>query len=177
VGASLAWLPDPLARRPLALVARANMAADSNGLRQETAQLAIGLRQALLPGVTLSAERLIALGDGTRGDWTLRLAAGGTRGRLEAYGEAGVLAGGTLYGGAQGRARLLRIGPATLDAGTWASLQTGGEARAPDVWRVDVGPSVAASWRGVRLQADWRARVGGNAAPGSGPVVTVSAGF
>jgi hypothetical protein len=173
MGGSVAYLVDPLARRPLAIVARANVAADSSGVRQETAQAAIGIRQTLLPGVTLSAERLIALGAATRGDWTLRLAAGGTRGRLDAYGEAGVLGNGTLYGGAQATARLLQIGPATLAAGSWASVQTG----TPDVWRVDVGPSVTADWRGLRFQADWRERVGGNAAPGSGPVLTVSAGF
>jgi len=177
VGASLAFLPDPLARRPLAIVVRANAAADSAGVQRDTAQAAIGLRQTLLPGVTLSAERLIALGDATRGDWTLRLAAGGTSGRLDAYGEAGVLAGGTVYGGTQATARLLRIGPASINAGSWASVQTGAGAGAPDVWRVDVGPSVAATWRGLRLQADWRERVGGNAAPGSGPALTVSAGF
>ncbi len=173
MGASIAFLPDPLARRPLALVARANVAAGSAGVQAETAQAAIGLRQTLRPGITLSAERLIALGSATRGEWTLRLAAGGETGRFSGYGEAGVLGSGGLYGGGQASARLFRLGPATLAAGSWASLQTG----VPDVWRVDVGPSVSAQWRAVRLQADWRQRVAGNAAPGSGPVVTLSAGF
>jgi hypothetical protein len=173
MGASIAFLPDPLARRPLALVARANVAAGHAGVAVETAQAAIGLRQTLRPGVTLSAERLIALGTATRGDWTLRLAVGGESGRFSGYGEAGVLGSGDRYGGAQANARLLRLGQATLAAGSWASLQTG----TPDVWRVDVGPSVAVQWRGVRLQADWRQRVAGNAAPGSGPVATLSAGF
>jgi hypothetical protein len=172
-GASVAFLPDPYAHRPLALVARANVAATARGIDANSAQLALGLRQSLLPGVSLSAERLLPLGPATRGDWTLRLAAGGSAWRLNFYGEAGVLAGGTIYAGAQANARLLRIGPATLSAGSWASLQSGH----PDVWRVDVGPSVSAQFRGVRLQADWRQRVGGNAAPGSGPVVTVAAGF
>ncbi|MBU6164986.1 MAG: hypothetical protein KGQ52_02510 [Alphaproteobacteria bacterium] len=173
IGASIAFVPDPLARRPLALVARALAAAGPAGVRGDTAQAAVGIRQALLPGVSVSAERLIALGSATRGDWTLRLAAGGQRGRLDGYGEAGVLGNGQVYAGAQGAVRVLRIGPATLAAGSWASVQTG----APAVWRVDVGPAVAATIRGVRVQADWRQRVGGNAAPGSGPVITVSAGF
>ncbi|MEN9931882.1 MAG: hypothetical protein RIS17_455, partial [Pseudomonadota bacterium] len=173
MGAALAILADPFARRPLAIVARANVAADPGGVRRETAQAAVGLRQTLLPGVSVSAERLIALGSAAGNDWTLRLAAGGQRGRLQAYGEAGVLGSGTLYGGAQARARLLRIGPATLGAGAWGSVQTG----TPDVWRVDLGPVVAVTVKSVRLQADWRERVGGNAAPGSGPVLTVSAGF
>jgi hypothetical protein len=173
LGATLAFLPDPLARRPLAIVARGFVAADLSGVRQETAQAAIGIRQTLLPGVTVSAERLIALGEATRGDWTLRLAAGGQRGRLEAYGEAGVLGSGAAYGGAQASARLLQLGPVALAAGGWASMQTG----TPDVWRVDLGPSLAARWRGIRLQADWRERVAGNASPGSGPVVMLSADF
>lgn len=173
IGGSVAFVIDPYARRPLALVARANMAADPAGLRTETGQVALGIRQTLAPGVSIAAERLIALGTGTRSDWTLRLAAGGARGRFSGYGEAGVLGNGQAYAGAQAAARLLNIGPASLSAGSWASLQTG----MPDVWRADLGPSLSVQWQGVRLQADWRQRVGGNAAPGSGPVVTISTGF
>jgi hypothetical protein len=123
VGGSLAFLPDPYASRPLAIVARVNMAADPARLRPDTAQAAIGLRQTLLHGVTLSAERLIPLGNATRGNWTLRLAAGGRSGRIEAYGEAGVLGSGDAYAGGQASARLLRLGPATLSAATWASVR------------------------------------------------------
>lgn len=173
LGGSIAFLPDPYARRPLALVLRGNMAADPAGIRRETAQAAIGVRQSLAPGVSISAERLIAIGSATRADWTLRLAVGASHGRLNAYGEAGVLGNGQLYGGAQASARLLRIGQTTLDAASWASLQTG----VPDVWRVDLGPSVSTRWHGIRLQADWRQRIAGNAAPGSGPAVTISTGF
>ena len=177
VGSSIAYLPDPYARRSLALVARANVAADARGVRADTAQLAFGLRQTLLPGVSLSVERLVPLGDATRGAFTARLAAGGRLQqlgqRLEGYGEAGVLDTGQIYAGGQARARLVRIGPVTLHAATWASIQTG----TPDAWRVDAGPSLAAQVKGIRLEADWRQRASGNAAPGSGPVLTVSAGF
>jgi hypothetical protein len=173
VGGSLAFVTDPYARRPLALVARTNVAADPKGVRGETAQLALGLRQTLLPGVSLSVERLIPLGAATQGAFTARLAAGVSWQRLEAYGEAGVIDTGQVYAGGQARARVVRFGPATLNAATWASVQTG----SPDVWRVDVGPSLSAKVKGIRIEADWRQRVGGNAAPGSGPVLTVSAGF
>lgn len=173
LGASLSWTVNPLARRPLALVARANAAVDATGLRAETAQLAIGVRQQILPGVSLSIERLVPIGSESAGAFTARLAAGGRWRRLEAYGEAGALDTGQLYAGGQAHARLLRIGPATLAAGSWASIQTG----SPDVWRVDVGPALSMKIRGIRLEADWRQRVAGNAAPGSGPAVTVSAGF
>ncbi len=54
LGNSIAFVTDPYARRPLALVARANVAADSQGVRRETAQLALGVRQTLLPGVSVS---------------------------------------------------------------------------------------------------------------------------
>lgn len=176
-GASIAWLADPYARRPLALTLRAIAATDARGVQRETAQLAVGLRQTLLPGVSFSIERLVPLGDATRGAFTARVAAGSRLKhlgqRLEAYGEAGVLDTGLLYAGGQARARLIRIGPATLNAATWASIQTG----TPDAWRIDVGPAIGLKIRGMRLEADWRQKVGGNAAPGSGPVLTVSAGF
>ncbi len=172
-GASIAYLPDPLARRPLALVARANVAAGPGGVAADTAQLALGLRQALLPGVSIAAERLVPLGPAARGDWTVRLAGGATAGRFSLYGEGGVLGRGDVYAGAQASARLLRIGPVALAAGSWASLQGG----TPDVWRVDVGPTLSARVKGVRIEADWRQRVAGNAAPGSGPVLTIAAGF
>jgi hypothetical protein len=177
VGGNLAFVTDPYARRPLAMVARANVAADPQGVRGETAQLALGLRQTLLPGVSLSVERLIPLGAATQGAFTARLAAGARLKplgqRLEAYGEAGVIDTGQVYAGGQARARVVQFGPATLNAATWASVQTGN----PDVWRVDVGPSLSTKVKGIRIEADWRQRVGGNAAPGSGPVLTVSAGF
>ncbi len=173
IGASIAVLADPYARRPLAMVVRANIAADPAGIRSETAQAAIGIRQAILPGVSISAERLIAAGNAARNDWTLRLAAGGARGRFSGYGEAGVLGGGQVYAGGQASAQVLRVGPAVLAAATWASVQTGN----PDVWRVDIGPALGVQFKGVRVQADYRYRAGGNAAPGSGPALTVSAGY
>jgi hypothetical protein len=47
--------------------------------------------------------------------------------------------------------------------------------------RLDVGPSVAASFRigeaNSRLALDYRFRVAGNAEPMSGPALTFSAGF
>lgn len=173
LGASLAFLPDPTARRPLALTLRANMAADTRDVQRETAQLAVGVRQSLLPGVSVAIERLVPLGHASRGAFTARLAAGGRWQRLEAYGEAGALDTGTLYAGGQARARLARLGPATLQAAAWASVQTG----TPDVWRADVGPAITMQIQGVRLEANWRHKIGGNATPSSGPVLTVSAGF
>ena len=176
-GGSLAWTLDPLARKSLAIVGRINAANDD----PESAQAAIGLRWRPLPGVSVSAERLVAIGAAARDDWTLRLAAGaqGHRGRARwsGYGEAGVLGNGDVYAGGQTRAGVgVRIGPVDLGAGPggWASLQTG----AVTSGRVDIGPTVWARLpMGLELSADWRFRVAGNAAPGSGPAATLSAGF
>ena len=61
-----------------------------------------------------------------------------------------------------------------LGAGAWAGGQKG-------VGRVDVGPRASVAFRlkriGVRAAVDYRARVAGRAAPGSGPALTLSAGF
>lgn len=177
-GASLAFVPDPLARRPIAVVARVVAAVDPmGGFDRQSAQGALGVRLALLPGLSVTAERLQPLAGG-RGQFTLRLAGGGRSGRFDGYGEAGVLERGDIYAGAQATARVLRVGPATLAAGAWGSVQTGAtQAGASTVWRVDVGPQLAVPVGRLRLAADWRQRVAGNAAPGSGPVLTVSAGF
>ena len=45
------------------------------------------------------------------------------------------------------------------------------------VSRVDVGPTLALTAGPMRLQADWRQKVTGNARPDSGPVATLSVGF
>ena len=46
------------------------------------------------------------------------------------------------------------------------------------VYRVDVGPRVSMPvGRGMRVHVDWRQRVAGSAAPGSGPALTLAADF
>jgi hypothetical protein len=102
---------------------------------------------------------------------------------LDGYSEAGAVwrsGGTTVYGGAQARAgsRLATVGGVSLNAGAgvWAAGQSGGGAR---VGRVDAGPSLRVSGRRLPfdVQADYRARLAGNAAPGSGAVVTVTGRF
>ena len=183
-GAALAWTPFPLARRPLSLTARTTSANDT---ARSDAEAAFGVRWQPFRGVSLSAERLVALGPGGRNDWTARLAAGGQahRGKLEAsaYGETGVvgIARPTIYAAAQARAgyRLptLYHVSAAPGAGAWASIQH--DRATTD--RVDVGPGVVMRWDRAKLPldiaVDYRFRVAGNAAPGSGVAVTVSTGF
>ncbi len=185
-GASLAWSPDPLARRPVALVARINAASGNNSsIDGNSAQAAFGVRWQPVRWASISAERLVAVGANARNDWTLRLA-GGADGQYRrigwsGYGEAGVIANGDVYAGAQGRVGVpvLTRPKATLAAGVgaWGSIQTG----AITTDRFDLGPTlttvVPIGRTRVAVAADWRFRVAGNAQPGSGPALTISTGF
>lgn len=72
--------------------------------------------------------------------------------------------------------KVVRLGPAELRAGAglWGGAQKGAK-------RLDVGPgaTIALELGGapVRMSADWRFRVAGEAHPHSGPALTVSTGF
>lgn len=100
--------------------------------------------------------------------------------RGEAYAQAGYVGGRDATAFVDGQARvekpLLHNGRTELRAGggVWGGAQRGAE-------RLDVGPtatlSVPIGPAGARVSADYRIRVGGRAAPGSGAVLTLSAGF
>jgi hypothetical protein len=178
IGGQISYTINPLGRRPIAIVARGNAAADAQGVDPATVQSALGVRITPVRGVTVSAERLFAHGPAVRNDWTVRVAAGGTApfwdGRLAGYGEAGVLASdGTIYAGGLASARILRVGPVVASAGAWGGFQTGPFM----LGRLDVGPTLAARWGAIGIMTDWRFRVVGNAAPGNGPTLTLTAGF
>lgn len=103
---------------------------------------------------------------------------GGLRG--EAYLQAGFVGGRDSTGFVDGQARvekpLVRLGNFRLRAGggAWGGAQRGAR-------RIDIGPTatleVPLGGATSRLSADYRFRVAGGAAPGSGPAVTVSVGF
>jgi hypothetical protein len=104
---------------------------------------------------------------------------GGLRG--EAYAQAGYVAGrfATPFADGQFRAdrKFLGQGRAELrlGGGVWGGAQDG-------AGRLDAGPSATLTMplgRGAfgRVAADWRFRVAGDAYPGSGPALTLSAGF
>lgn len=100
--------------------------------------------------------------------------------RLEAYGQAGVIGRGSGIGYADGAVRIDRPiakrRGITLAAGigAWGAAQPGAE-------RIDVGPVLAATVpiaeRRVRVALEWRARVGGRAAPGSGLALSIGSDF
>lgn len=101
--------------------------------------------------------------------------------RGEAYGQAGYVGGRNATGFADGQLRVdgrltgLGKGDLRLGGGLWGGAQKGAS-------RLDAGPTLTigqplGAAGSLRLGADWRFRVAGKAAPGSGPAVTLSAGF
>jgi hypothetical protein len=132
--------------------------------------------------VRLLAERRQAIGREARSAFAL-LAHGGVGDQpvigpmtLDAYAQAGIVGTRSRDGFADGALRLSV--PVAADVGVglgaWGAVQ-------PGVSRLDVGPQ--ASYRlpalggGVRISAEWRMRVAGDAAPGSGPALTLSTDF
>lgn len=100
--------------------------------------------------------------------------------RGEAYVQAGYVGGRDATAFVDGQARIerpfVRSGKFELRAGggAWGGAQSGAS-------RLDVGPTatlaVPVGPGGARVSADYRIRVAGRAAPGSGAVITLSAGF
>jgi len=150
--------------------------------RRAGAELAAGIDWQPSPGLPLRllAERRQDIGGEGRSAFALT-AYGGLERRLprglraEAYAQAGVvgLRSRDLFVDAVARVGV-SLGPIELGGGAWAAAQPGAS-------RIDAGPSV--SWRlpvrgpALRVQADWRFRVAGDAAPGSGPALTLAADF
>lgn len=105
--------------------------------------------------------------------------------RLELYGQAGWVGGRGRTAFADGQASITGALPfagrlskdalrLSLGAGAWGGAQQGAQ-------RLDVGPTLRLDMKlartPARLSVDWRARVAGDAAPGSGVAATLSAGF
>lgn len=178
-GARLAFALDDRAR--LALFGR--IASPLGGPGQEAA-IGIEWRPTPLP-VRLVAEHRIGINGAAGGPSVAIIGGIGPRPlpgdfHLEAYGQAGIIARWRLVGYAEGAARVTHrlggVGRADIDlgAGAWGGIQ-------PGAARLDVGPSLGAAvpigGQQVRLTLDWRARVAGRAAPGSGPALSIGADF
>ena len=150
----------------------------------EGAEVAGGIEWQPFPRlpVRLLAERRQAVGRNGRSAFAL-LAHGGVSDarvagpiELDAYAQAGVVGArsGDLFADAAVRASVRVIDDLKIGAGAWGAAQ-------PGISRVDVGPQI--SWRlpvkaaAIRVAADWRLRVAGDAAPRSGPSLTLSTDF
>lgn len=173
-------------RMPVTPDGRAAVAARvATPLAGQGREAALGVEWRPLPApVAMVVERRVALDNGRSGTG-MGLIAGIDRGlpgnlAIEAYGQAGAVARDGIEPYADGAARVLHplatIGRSAirLGIGSWGGAQREGA-------RVDIGPSAVATLpvgRGaVRLSLDWRQRVGGRAAPGSGPALTLGNDF
>lgn len=148
--------------------------------RQSDATVGLAVRRGAL---ALIAERRFALDRGGRNDWSITAVAGVADValpldmRLDGYAQAGIVG---RDGFADGTVRVerplaaTRSGGLSLGAGSWGSIQ-------PGVARLDIGPQLVARTAlgelPLRFSVEWRQRIAGTAAPGSGAVVTLGADF
>lgn len=166
------------ARRPLSLSGRVY-----TPLRRTAgaeASLGFDWRPVAAFPVHLLAERRQALGPDGRSAFALTLYGGHTarlpRGaELDLYGQAGIVGVESRDLFADGAARVrVPVGPIDVGGGVWGAAQ-------PGAARVDAGPHVSVRLPvrtvNLRLSADWRFRLAGDAAPGSGPALTLGADF
>lgn len=193
-GAAVGYLFNPYAPVRVSAFGRVSAAAAANGgLDSETTEAALGLRVQPWRKVPLAfdVERRFALGAFSRDAWAARVSGGsagetrlaGRRLKMDGYGEAGVIGftgDPALYGGAQMWAGtpVVQLGQVAIDggAGMWGAAQRD---YGTTVSRFDLGPSArfqVQPWP-FKAQVDYRVRAAGNAAPGSGPVITLSGEF
>ncbi len=149
---------------------------------QRTAELSAGVRYQPFRNipVAFTAERRQSFGPDKGASAFAFFAEGGVYDRpivarfnLDAYLQAGVV-------GIRDRAAFVD-GSATLTRPIWRQLSGGfgmwGGAQ-PGLARFDVGPRVSYRiGRSMRVHVDYRHRLVGQAAPGSGPVLTLAANF
>ena len=158
----------------------ASLRTTSNIGGDKGAEVALGVRWTPLRTVpvAITAERRQGFGSG-RSAFAL-FAEGGVydrpmpfRMRMDAYAQAGVV-------GFHHR-DLFADGAMTLTRPVWRQLSLGGGVWGgiqPGVYRVDAGPRVSLRvGRSMRVHLDYRQRIVGNAAPGSGPAVTIAGDF
>jgi hypothetical protein len=173
---------------PLRPSAYLRASAALNGTREQEAALGLSARPiARMPVLAMAEVRATRSAAGTRirpaAALVTQLAPFALPFRLtgEAYGQAGWVggAGATAFAGGQLRIErpLAKIGNGELAAGggAWGGAQK-------DASRLDIGPTARITLHPteqstLRVAADWRFRVAGNAAPQSGPAITLSAGF
>jgi hypothetical protein len=153
--------------------------------RGKEAALALDVTPLRTLPFTVTIERRLALDSGGRSAFGVGMFGGFDREilprtRIDGYGQAGVVGVRSRDAYADGALRLERelavVGQVRIGAGAglWGGAQ-------PGVSRVDVGPQVVAhapiGRLSVRIGAEWRQRMAGNARPGSGPVLSLGADF
>jgi hypothetical protein len=164
------------AARPLQVSARI-----STPLRNRAgSEAALGLDWRPVAGlpVHILAERREAIGRDGRSAFALMLHGGVSERlpggfRLDAYGQAGLVGVRSRDLFADGGARL---GVPVGDVEVGAALSGGAQ---PGLARLDAGPQLTLRLPGksLRLTAEWRFRLAGDARPGSGPALTLAGDF
>ncbi len=178
-GARIAYAVD--GARRLAIVARVSTALSS---RQKEAAIGLDWRPTSLP-IHLVAEQRIGV-ENARGGPAIGVIGGigptpvAANFRLEAYGQAGVIARDGAEGFADGAVRVTRpvaeTGGVSIDvgAGVWGAAQRGAS-------RLDVGPSIGVripvARTALRVSLDWRQRIAGGSRPGPGPALSIGTDF
>lgn len=177
VRATYTLLPD----RRIALAARV-----ATPLRGRGREIGVGIDwQPTRAPIHLIAEQRVGI-DGGRGGPTIELVGGfGPVAVLpgvsaEGYAQAGGILRDGIEGFADGAARVthpvVQAGRVRADIGigSWGGAQRGAA-------RVDIGPSaglvVPVGASAVRVTLDWRQRIAGDAAPGSGPALSIGSDF
>ncbi|MBX7483196.1 hypothetical protein [Qipengyuania qiaonensis] len=185
VGAVLAYRLAPASRLQPAAYFRANRAMGSNG--QTDGALGLRVRPLKHVPVDIHVEARLTDREGATEIRPAAFVAGGfDRVTLpldlsaRGYGQAGYVGGDFATPFADGAVvaerEAMRLGTASLAVGTgmWGGAQKGAS-------RFDVGPAVTvnmvAGKAAVRLEAGYRIRAAGNAAPGNSGVLTLSTGF
>lgn len=180
-GVRIDYRLNPSGKNPVFAYGRASSALYS----PRSEELAVGLvwRPGTPLPVSLGVERRIAVGRGARNAFAIIATTGigpmdiAPGVRVEGYGQAGVVGVRRRDAFVDGRVALTHpIANTPFSAGV--SVSGGAQ---PNVSRLDVGPVIDAriKLKGVqpRLSVEWRERVAGNAAPNSGPAVTLATDF
>jgi len=145
------------------------------------AEFAAGIDWRPIPSLPINfmVERRQRLGRDGRAAFAVTAYGGGSHSltphlRIDVYGQAGMVGVKSRDLFADGALRVSRrVGPVEVGVAAWGAAQ-------PGAARLDAGPSL--SWRlparaNLRLQADWRFRLAGDATPDSGPALTLAADF
>jgi hypothetical protein len=178
IGMRLFYAPGP---QGLAITARVSAPLNQPNVREAAIGLALKGRN-----VGLIAEQRFSLDKGGRNAPTVFAYGGvsdvklGSGIKLDGYVQAGVVGIKSPVAFIDGAIRVERPvltaekASLSIGAGAWGGAQ-------PDAARLDIGPQVVARLNvgetNLRVSAEWRQRIAGNAAPASGPAVTVGFDF
>jgi hypothetical protein len=180
-GMRIDYALDPGSALRPALYGRVSSAITSLAAAEVAAGVAI--RPRLPIPITLAVERRQAISRGGRNDFAVVAAGGmnptdiGQGFRIDGYGQAGMVGIRQRDAFVDGRITVERpvAGPdLAVGAAMWGGAQ-------PGTSRLDIGPQASLRLRvggaSLRLGAEWRAQVAGNATPSSGPVLSIGSDF